>query len=788
MADPRRGGRPPAPKRPTPGAARMATLMQEATAQRAAGDRAGLRRTLEAAAELHRTGAAKIPRNALYELCVLLFQAGQLADAETRLRQGLVHAPTDFAMHNLLGVVLKNLGRYDEAIAELAAAQAIEPENISPIVNLGNVHIARRDGAAAAECFAQAVRAQPASAEYQRLLGVARRQQGKTEAALAQFAAARLIDPRDQRNWIEAAGMLDEIGRHDAAVALIDEGLAGQPNSRPLNEAKFSLLRRAGRQAAVMAYGTALAARLPDQAWVLIQLARSVMHTDRRAANAHLREAVRLEPDNPDAVAELADSLDRTRGKDEAENIAAAYDLALKRVALGGNMLPHARMITSILNRACNHAAADAVGSFTRLTQYWADTGYISALHYQMAQVRTHEDRVVLLEAHRKWGRTIDAAAARSPLPAPAVRSGRAKLRLGLMSSDLRNHPVSYFAMPIIEHYDRDRYELYCYSWNSGAGDSVQNRVATLSDGFRLAPAISDRDAAAMIAADQLDMLIELGGTTYMNKLNVMAWRPAPVQASWLGYPHSAGPETIDYLMVDPYNRPTDDALLIEKPLVLPRSWVVLGGLGFSDRLPIEPGLPETRQGHLTFGTMNNPYKYTPAVLAAWARITAAVDGAHFLFVRPEGGTEAFQANVRAAFAQHGVPPERVGFVAVRGTHMAHYNKIDIALDSFPQTGGTTTCEALWMGVPTVSLTGPCFFERLSLSNLTNAGLGDLAVADIASYEATALALAANRDRREQIRRTIRAEIRNHPLGQIKPYVSDFMATVQSAVDGTARG
>jgi predicted O-linked N-acetylglucosamine transferase (SPINDLY family) len=765
----------------------MAKLMEAAAAQRGAGDRPGLLATLAAAHELHRAGTP-LPRNALYEYCVLLFQSGRLADAEARLREGLALAPADFAMRNLLGVVLKNQGRLDEAIPVLEAARAQEPANLSPVVNLGNVHLARRDGARAEAAFTQAMQAQPGNAEYHRLLGVALRHQGKVEPALARFAEARRLDAREPRNWIEPAGMLDELGRHDEALAVVEEGLALQPDSRNLNEAKFSLLRRAGRQAAVIAFGEALAKRLPDAAWVRIQLARSVMHTDRRAANTHLREAVRLEPENRDAVAELADSLDRTRGKDEAANIAAAYELALRRVALGGSMLPHARSITSILNRACNHEAADAVGSFAQLTNYWADTGYISALHYQMAQVKSDADRRLLLEAHRKWGRTIDAAAARSPLPAPQVRAARAKVRIGLMSSDLRNHPVCYFALPIIEGYDRDRYELYCYSWNSGPADAVQHKVAMLCDGFRLAPAISDRDAAALIAGDNLDMLVELGGTTYMNKLSVMAWRPAPVQASWLGYPHSAGPETIDYLVVDPYNRPTDDGLLIEKPLVLPESWVVLGPLGFSDRLPIEPGLPEQRQGHITFGTMNNPYKYTAAVLAAWARITAAVDGAHFLFVRPEGATEAFQRNVRAAFAAHGVGGDRVEFIGVRGTHMPHYNRIDIALDSFPQTGGTTTCEALWMGVPTVSLVGPAFFERLSLANLTNAGLADLAVPSLEAYHAAALALAADRHRRERIRRTIRDEIRRRPLGQIPQYVTGFMDTMRRAVEeGPAR-
>ncbi len=769
MADPRRAN------------PEMNALLATAQAARNRGDKAAVLAALTGAAELHRDKGVPISRNALHELCLLLFQVGRLADAERWLRHAVSVAKADFALNNLLGVVLKNLGQFDEALALFAAAAVLGPASPSPLVNAGNIHLARRAGPPAAAAFAQAVNLTPDNAEYQRLLGVAYRQMGDTTRALAQFAIARRLDPRDGRNWIEPAGALDEMGRHAEALALIEEGLAAHPDARNFCEAKFALLRRAGQQAAATAYGTALLARLPDQAWVHIQIARTVMHGDRAAANTHLRAAVRLDPQNPDALADLADSLDRTRGKDEAAHIAEAYDLALRRVALGGNMLSHARSITSILNRACNHEAAERVGSFAQLTNHWANTGYISALHYQMAQVRTQEDRMLLVDAHRRWGRTVDAAAARSPLARPTVRTGRAKIRLGLMSSDLRNHPVAYFALPIIEHYDRSRFEVYCYSWNSGGGDGVQTRIAGLCDGFRLAPAISDRDAAALIAEDDLDMLVELGGTTYMNKLAVMAWRPARIQASWLGYPHSAGPESIDYLVVDPYNRPTDDALLIEKPLVLPKSWVVLGNLGFSTRVAIEAGLPEERRGYLTFGTMNNPYKYSPEVLATWARITAAVDGARFLFVRPEGATAAFQANTRAAFAAHGVSEDRVEFVGVRGTHMPHYNKIDIALDSFPQTGGTTTCEALWMGVPTVSLAGPAFFERLSLSNLTNAGLGDLAVNTIAEYEATALQLAADRARRADIRHGIRAEIRRRPLGQVEEYVRDFMDTMAGA-------
>jgi predicted O-linked N-acetylglucosamine transferase (SPINDLY family) len=162
----------------------------------------------------------------------------------------------------------------------------------------------------------------------------------------------------------------------------------------------------------------------------------------------------------------------------------------------------------------------------------------------------------------------------------------------------------------------------------------------------------------------------------------------------------------------------------------------------------------------------------------------AAVPGSRFAFVRPEGGSQAFRERVLAAFAAEGVAAERVIFHAVRGGHMALYGEIDITLDTFPLTGGTTTVEALWMGVPVVSLKGPATFERLSWSILANAGLGDLAADDMADFERIALALAADRDRRAELRRTLRERIRQSPLGRSEDFAADFYAMVEAAVRG----
>jgi predicted O-linked N-acetylglucosamine transferase (SPINDLY family) len=351
------------------------------------------------------------------------------------------------------------------------------------------------------------------------------------------------------------------------------------------------------------------------------------------------------------------------------------------------------------------------------------------------------------------------------------------------MSSDLRNHPVCYFAWPILEEYDRSKFEIYCYSFSTKPADGAQTKIETMVDCFRLKPNISDEDAALMIAADSLDILFELGGTTDMNKLEVMALRPAPIQVSWVGYPHSSGLETIDYILTDPYITPKDPRLLIEKPFELKESWVALGRLGFHD-VEILPSLPEDRDGFFTFGTASNPYKFTPDLLATWAAIMREVPDSRFLFIRPEGGTLAFRENMLAHFAKHGLAPERIMFEAVRGKHMQHYNRVDIALDTFPHVGGTTTCETLWMGVPTVSVAGPAFFERMSYSNLSNAGLGDLCGHSVEEYIQIALKLAADKPRRAHLRQHLRQEMKTRPLGDTTRFVRNFEAKVTEVVKG----
>jgi len=433
-----------------------------------------------------------------------------------------------------------------------------------------------------------------------------------------------------------------------------------------------------------------------------------------------------------------------------------------------------------VLMRVCAFDDLDRLGDFRTLGRSWAESGRHTALFRQLARVRTMDDRLELVEQHRIWRAGLEAKAAAQPIARPPPRPKDGRIRVGFMSSDLRRHPVGYFALPLFDHIP-DGFDVFAYSFFEGPEDEMQRRFAARSAGFRWLRGASSQAAAQAIAADDLDMLIELGGSTQMNKLDVMAWRPARRQASWLGYPHSSGLDAIDDFICDPYCVPPDRRLLLERPLLMPSSWIAIGEGVFPDD-PIPPQTPQARTGALTFGTANNTHKYTREALRLWGRITAQVDGARFLFLRPEGASAAFRAHVLAELAAGGLAPERVVFRNVRGSHMGHYDEIDITLDAFPLTGGTTTVEALWMGVPVVSLMGPAFFERLSWSILSNVGLGDLVTDDLAAFERIALDLAADAPRRAELRRTLRQAIRDSALGRTADFARDFYGVVGGAV------
>jgi predicted O-linked N-acetylglucosamine transferase (SPINDLY family) len=712
-----------------------------------------------------------------------LTELNRLHEAEAVARQGLAKQKENATLANTLGVVLRRLGRYEEALRWLEEASKLDRNTLAPLVNRGNVLLDLRRGPQAVEVFSRLVRLAPKNGEYRLQLGKAYIHAGQPEQAERELRRARELAPDDLWTWIVLSNFLEQANRVDEAREVFTTALARHGPIRFLAEQQLSFYRRRGLHAEALRWLESLARERPNEAWIYLQAGHTLEASDRPRANRNFAKALELAPNDPNTLVCYADSLDRTRGPGEAENISAAYKLAVRRAQLGGNLINHAHTLRSILVRSADYDAAARLGTFAELGSHWSRSDNVASLRQLMSAVETAEDRRLLVSWHRVWARGIEQVALRTPLSRPPAVVGRAKIRLGLMSSDLSDHPIGYYVAPLIEGYDRNRFELYCYSWNEHRPDAVQKQFAAAVDAFRLKPRIADRDAAQLIADDSLDMLIELGGSTYMNKIKVMAWRPAPRQASWLGYPHSAGLETIDRIVTDPFLTPESPDLLVERPLELAHSWVGLRTPGFGPLPDIDPTTPEERNGFVTFGTMNNPWKYTAALIDTWAEIVHAVPGARFLFVRPEGAVPEFRANMAKRFASRGIAPDRLLYLPVRGAHLPHYNAIDVSLDTFPHTGGTTTCETLWMGVPVVTLVGESFCERMSFSNLNNAGLAELCTRTRTNYVAKAIAVAKDTAGRRELRRTMRERLGSYPLGQPDLFVRDFQDALVKWMD-----
>lgn len=743
---------------------------------------------LAQALDLHESTGEPLPPSSVFILAKLHYEAGRHAKAAAVALRGLAKRPDDFDLNNLLGVCFKNLRRLDEALVHLDRACRAAPARTPPYINKGNVFLAQGNPQGAVDMFTQAVRLEPKSGECHRLLGLSRHKAGNLSEARRCLERACQLAPGNLTTFLDLIFVLEESGQGQEAEDLAEKALRKFGPRPLLVRHRAKLLRRHARHQAALDWLKSLVDAGSRDPAVYLEAAHTVKVFSNADANPWFARALELAPEDPEILTSFSESLQRTRGPDEGQNIQQAYELALRRLALGGDLRECSQKLFSILIRCADFASLERVGTFAALGACWAGAGAITALHGMMPLVKSPQDRRDLLAWHRGSVAEQEAFAARTPLPSASAtattRTG--KVRVGFLSADLRNHPVSYFVAPFIERYDRARFELYCYSGCTHPADTVQRHLATRVDAFRQVPDQSARQTAALIQADQVDVLFELGGATAMNKVEIMAWRPAKRQASWLGYPHSAGYAAIDRILTDPYLEPPDLALLLEKPFQLAHSWVAFEGLGFGQPPAINPLTPHERTGRITFGTMNNPYKYNPGLLDAWAEVLLAVPGSRFLFVRPEGAVPAFRANLERLFAARGVDPARLSYVPVRGAHLPYYNDLDVALDTFPQTGGTTTCESLWMGVPTVSLAGECFFERLSHSNLHNSGLGELSAASREAYVAKAVEISQATAWRTELRRTARERLRAHPLGNPALFTRDFEDALTAWMDEPA--
>ncbi len=348
---------------------------------------------------------------------------------------------------------------------------------------------------------------------------------------------------------------------------------------------------------------------------------------------------------------------------------------------------------------------------------------------------------------------------------APQLGCDHAPLRIGLVSGDLGHHPVGFFLESILAHLNPERVTLAAYP-TQPIEDEVTARLKPHFALWKPIAGLTDEASARLIHEDGIDILIDLAGHTAHNRLTVFAWKPAPVQVSWLGYFASTGMPGIDYLLADPVSVPESHrADFTETVWYLPDTRLCFTPPAAGERLTPAPP-PALRDGCITFGCFQNVGKVTDAVLAAWARIFQSMPDARLRFQSGQMNYPTVREQLLQRLVRVGIALERVSLIGPvpREAYLAAYNEVDIILDTFPYTGGTTTCEALWMGVPTLTLAGKTMIARQGASLLTCAGLTDWIAEDEGDYVARALRHASAVERLAELRSGLRPQVLASPL------------------------
>jgi protein O-GlcNAc transferase len=431
----------------------------------------------------------------------------------------------------------------------------------------------------------------------------------------------------------------------------------------------------------------------------------------------------------------------------------------------------------------------DAAASYRRALELKPDNVYafsnlLFCIHYIAHSPEYH------LEEARKFGQVVGKGIA-SRFSNWQCADRPVRLRVGLVSGDLNNHPVGFFLESLLAQLDHTRVELIAYPTH-GVIDELTTRIRPYFAEWKPLPGLSDEAAARLIHGDGVHVLIDLAGHTSRNRLPVFAWKPAPVQASWLGYFATTGLAEMDYLLADKNVVPhAEEGNFTEAIWRLPESYMCF----------TEPAhtldvarLPALTTGYVTFGCFNNLVKMNDAVVALWARVLQAVPGSRLFLKTKQLSDSMICEATRQRFARRGISPDRLLLEggSPRAELLAAYRKVDIALDPFPYPGGTTSVEALWMGVPVITRCGDRFLAHVGETIAHNAGLSDWIAADEDNYVAKAVTFTSDLERLNELRAGLREQVLASPLFDAPRFARNFEAALwgmwQACCDKRAKG
>ncbi|MGO9919094.1 MAG: tetratricopeptide repeat protein [Isosphaeraceae bacterium] len=761
---------------------------------------------LEAAGRIYRQILVAEPTHAdaLHLFGIVNAQTGHRQLAVECIRRALTLRPDWAEAHANLGNALREQGKPDEAVPVLQRALQLKPHDVAAINNLGNAFRDLGNLDEAVACYRRAMELKPDFAEALGNLGTALKDQGNLEEAIACYRRAVELKPDHAVAHYNLGTALGDLADLDEAIRSYRCALDLRPDYAQAHNNLANALKSQGQiHEAVAAYRRALELK-PDYLTALNNLGLALADLGKRdEAIGYYRRALELRPDSAEARYHLGMVLHDLGRVNEA---ITCYRRALELnpdLAAAHNNLGNAYKNQGLLPAAfaCYRRALelkpDYAEAYNNLGNAFKDQGDLDqaiACHRRALELKpdyavAHSNLLYTLhycqgvtlaslaEAHAGYNRQHAVPLYRAEERAVKIRDAGDPPRLGFISPDLGRHPVGFFLVRVLESLRQEQHETICYS-DRIIKDDLSHRLQAAATGWRDVNGLSDERLAEQVRADEIDILFDLAGHTAHNRLLVFARKPAPIQISWIGYVGTTGLQVMDYILADRYEIPPDgERYYCEPVLRMPHGYVCYDPPSYAH--PVSH-LPALERRYVTFGSINNPAKIGPGVVEVWARILHRLPEARLVLKYKGMDEPALAGRLTSLFAAGGIDGSRLEFLG-KSPHpdsLAHYHRIDIALDPFPYNGGLTTCEALWMGVPVITWPSETFAGRHSLSHLSSVGLTQTIARDADEYVELAVSLANDLPRLAAMRAGLRDQMAESPLCDGPRFAADLMSVL----------
>ncbi|MDP9175146.1 MAG: tetratricopeptide repeat protein [Planctomycetota bacterium] len=673
--------------------------------------------------------------DALHMLGLIAYQT-QRTEAAAELIRRAIGVESKAEYYANYGLVLAALGKRQQAIEAYQTALSCKPQFPEAMNNLANMFLESRQLREAVDLYQGALRLLPKFAKALNGLGNAYQIAGQLDEAINSYRQAICIEPHSAAIQNNLGNALYLTGQWDLAIESYERARELQPNYPDVHYNLGNALQMKGQtQQAISAY----------------------------------RQALALRPNYPEAQNNLGNALRRDRRFDDA------IDCYRSAIALRPNFVDaHNNLATAFKDLG---ELDDAIAGFDQALGFQPDNVAIASNRLYTLYFHSGFDPAAILKEHEQWNQRF---AAKSRPSAPSYdndRSENRRIKIGYASPDFRDHVVGQNLLPLLREHDHQQFEIFCYA-NVQKPDMITEKFQSYADQWRNLVGKNDEQAAEMIRADQIDILVDLSLHMANNRMLVFARKPAPIQVTFGGYPGTTGLRTIDYRLTDRFLDPPEIGapFYTEETVRLPHSFWCYdpGSMDVADA-PLPGPLPALSSGSITFGCLNNFCKVNDHVLQLWGQTLQAIENSRLLMLAPPGRP---RRRVLDQLKNHGVDESRVEFVELqpRKSYLATYQRIDMGLDTFPYNGHTTSLDSLWMGVPVISLIGQTVVGRAGWSQMSNLDLTEFAAHSWPQFVDIAVKWSADLQLLSNLRATLRGRMQRSPLTNCKVFARDVEA------------